>query len=382
MLIDVYKITYRKPRKQKSGLEHFDHALKNFKYHKIDQVPVEMILESSNISLYLFDFKKKCAIFVEVNNPAELSNAAFFSDYQYRHATKLYLVSLNVFHQLARRIGQPATKISTVAFTARSGSTLLCRAISHAKETFVITEPMTLVVIGQQYDTTTKYGLEFTKNTILFYSWMAAQHGATTLVVKPHVIFLRLLYELFPHHINKNIFIYREPAAVVKSLIQRLPFVQRRLFQTVLKSVIRKTLLDIVPKDVKEDFCLNYPYKQANINEVGTFIWWLRPFEEMVTILQYHADDCLIFSYEEFIATPRENMKKIFTFLDFDKTLLEAALAEFAQDSQRGTVLGRDKKNKLSEAEMQKIEEDVYRFLGKYFSYNQDYNLKNVVIYL
>lgn len=378
MVIDVYEIISRKQKKQQSGLERFDHTLKNFHYRKIGEEPIETILNSKNISLYLFDFQRKYAIFVEVEKPSELNHAAFFSDYQYEHATKLFLVSLNAFHQIAQRIAHVSTQLSLVGFTARSGSTLLCKALSHAEEAFVITEPMSLIVIGQHYDMTTHSGRELVQNTLLFYSWFAAHHGATILVLKPHTMFLQILYELFPHAVSKCVFLYREPVAVVKSLLQRLPFVHRMLFQTILKRVIRNILLDIVPKDVKEHFRRNYPYHKANINELGAFIWWLFPFEEMVKILQHHAADCVVFSYEEFIATPQESLKRLWTFLGFQEASLQHALEEFAQDSQRGTVLSRSKKQTLYHFEVQRIELDVCRFLNSHYSYNLDYNLQKM----
>lgn len=376
MAIDVYEITSRKKKKQKSGLERFDHSLKNFKLHKTGQCSVDSFLNSPNISLYLFDFKKKYALFVEFDSSYELNHAPFFSDYQYEKAKKIFLVPLNVFHQLARRIGKLSTTISLMAFTARSGSTLLCKALSHAKESFVITEPMSLIIICQHYNMSTKHGRDIVHDTLLFYSWFANRHGAKTLLLKPHIMFLQPIYELFPNDLKKNIFIYRNPVAVAKSLRQRLPFAQRMLFHTVLKSVIRKVLLDIIPKDVKEYFYRDFPCPNANMNEIGTFIWWLFPFEEMVKILQHHAEECMIFSYEELIANPEENMKSLWNFFNFKHERLQNALEEFSQDSQRGTVLSRRRKNVLFEFEIRKIEQDVHRFLNHHYSYNQNYTLE------
>ncbi len=319
------------------------------------------------------------AIFVKVEDPVALSHSSFFSDHQYLHATQLILVPLELFNHITESIGTLQTKLALIGFTARSGSTLVSKAVAHAKEALVVSEPMSLKQVGVEYGMDSSQGQLLSRNTLVMYSHYAKLSGASTLVIKPTVMSLEVFSELFPQADIRHVLIYRNPIEVVCSLRQRLPKMERVLFQSVLKPVIKQKLISLLPKDMARYYKQHFSLYPSDMNCLGAFIWWLYPFEQMVKLIKKDPASCLVFTYESFIASPMASMEKIFSLLEFDHSRLEAAVSEFAKDSQKGTVLSQDRKYQLTPKEKERIRHDVSHFLSHFPHSNLDYSLEKAV---
>ena len=373
MSINVLEITSRKLKKKKSGFEHFDHFLDNFSTKLVGTANADIVITNPNISLYTFDFESKNAVFVEIDDAYKLNYAAFFSDYQYEHAKKIYLVPFNLMRQLAVLIPKSPIDKTVIGFTARSGSTLLCRAISQIKNVFVISEPISLTFIARSFDMQTNHSKALFEISVLFLANFAANNGACQLVFKPTMMNLEN-FDNASGQFCKKIFITRNPYEVTQSLLQRIPLFQRLLLNWLPHPIVHWKLLNFTPAQLKIQFKANFQGRNINVNMLAAYIWWLFPFENMMAMLHSPNKNKIIsIHYDDLIAEQKDTMKRIACHLDASDSSLDNALREFSKDSQRGTVLSRKNKHTLSSSEIAKIKKDVAIFLSKYYCFDENY---------
>ena len=78
--------------------------LSDFDVRKIATVAAKTLVSNPNISLYCLEHKTQLAVFVETPSEIDIYSFPFLYAAQYEHATKLYTLPLDIFHQLAQNL--------------------------------------------------------------------------------------------------------------------------------------------------------------------------------------------------------------------------------------------------------------------------------------
>ena len=298
-----------------------------------------------NVTLYCVT--KHEAVFIETESDCNIYSSdenPFFYVAQFCRAKYVIRMSIESFHGLAEKIGDPSLPVIWVSNTGRCGSTMLCQVFESAPGTIVMSEPDVISNISLQ----TNDGLGESERENVLRSAIRVlckpKPGTERFVVKTRSVSTALMMDitkLFPY--IKQIFMYRncfETLLSFMAMSASMPYtiiLRTCIDNETISSVLlffRRNLRSLLLSNVKnsEDVPLN-----TNILGMFTHMW--SNYILLAREAMSQNPDILPVKYEDLKENPTEFCKMIFKKLNIDPTNINESLPIFTRDSQRGSVL-------------------------------------------
>ena len=327
-----------------------------------------------NVSLYAITSKD--AYFVETDGTIDIYNSnvhPFFYVAQFLFARNVIKMSITEFVALAERIGDPKVPVIWVSNTGRCGGTMLCQLFETVPGTLLIHEPHSPLNLSHLQE---NRALNSTQYETVLKSIIRVickpREGVKSFCVKHDVlctIMMKDIARLLPN--IRQIYIYRNSLKTINSwlivmesepfLMVMKSFANTDWFSNVFpyfRCIERNYFISIL-KTFKETFVPT----DANTACVFAYMWSLCMHIARDAI----ARDRSIISvkYEDIIARPMENVRQLFENLDIDVIHVDGAVNSMKRDSQRDSVVGRDRlasSEYLSSVDRIKIDSILLKF--------------------
>lgn len=321
-----------------------------------------------NVSLY--NVTENEAVFVESAPEVNIyssDESPFLWMAQFRRSKKVIKMPMKSFHRLAENIGNPKVPVIWLSNVGRCGSTILCQVFESVPGTLIMAEndaPSNLAYIRKSNKLTKAEYTELFKST--YRLLLKPQPRTERFAIKPRAFAVNLMTdvsELFPD--TKHIFIYRNSLEQVSSFLA--------ILVTVPITVALRVLID------NETYSTIFPYFRKvlqnysvfkldesvvvplSANTVGVFTHMWANFILLARDAMSHDEKILPIKFEEILAEPLKTCKLVFEHTGIDMKHLDAAVATFNRDSQRGSVISRslvanDPRRRISAADRVKAD--------------------------
>lgn len=285
------------------------------------------------------------AVFVQCPpevNPASSNYSPFLRIAQFRHATQVLVMPINVFHKLAEEVGEPKGRILFVSNVARCGSTLLCQIFEESKKSIALSEPDSINALTTLRGLPTEQYDQMVQNIVRLLCKPTQRMPDCELWVlkmtQPTMTFVPYLSKTFPG--CKNIFIYRNGMPVAKSLDRagyRMPLLDMLFFFG--RKSVAMTQKMVEQMGLPPD---NYKVKVQSRLAFSTIVWASSIM--MYRDIRAQGVEFVGVRYEDLISDPTYAVSRIFEYVGLSQDLVEQAVKEgMSKDSQRESPLSRDK---------------------------------------
>ena len=315
----------------------------------LSRADMEYVLKP-NISLYCVT--KDEATFVETDpniNVYSSDENPFFFTAQFTRSEYVIKLPIASFHSLAERIGNPSIPVLWLSNTGRCGSTILCQVFESVPNTLVMAEPDVLwniFFLKQSGSATEKDYTYILRSTVRLLC--KPQPGIERIFIKPRAPCLALMTDIsavFPT--IKQLFMYRNFQETIFSWIAALKALP---YTNVLRICANNEALFVVSLParymIRHHFICTLREIQEvplNTNTIGLFThMWANQILVARDAIKCDQNIRPI-KYETMLADPMETCKELFKTAEIDFKHLDVAVTAFKQDSQRGSILSRDK---------------------------------------
>jgi hypothetical protein len=319
--------------------------LDNFVISEGDNLPAQTVIDNPNISLYCLDDANKRAIFVETPPDADLLQAPFYYDAQYKHAQRLIAVPYDDFHRLADDL--KSDDLILVYSLGRAGSTIISQALHTVEGVVSLSEPDIYTQIHMMRHVDRSRDEEYRR--LLKSCTHILSKNVSTLAIKFRGMCIHiadLLHQEFPQ--ASNLFLYRHAETWAQSMgIETLPVEERRA-----PSVE-------VPMHRRSIAPLSYAFAERHGREASRVelvaLMWLSMMDQYL-MLHNLGMRFLAVRYEDIRVHPSEVLAAIFDYCGLTAANVQTAYKVFAKDSQEGSILSRGNRLERIQAPLQ--EED------------------------
>ena len=327
-----------------------------------------------NVTLYALTGKE--AIFVETPKRLDIysSNTHPFSFVgQFLYAKSVIKMSITDFVALAEQIGDPAVPVMWISNTGRCGGTMLCQIFESVPGTLLIHEPHAALNLCHLRESGSFIGLQYDnvlKSTIRVFC--KPRHGIKYVCIKPEPICAFMMNDITRLMPNvRQLFMYRNSLSTVRSWVstqQCEPFLavmtscaNSDWFSGIFPLFRRLQLYYYISK--LKDGARIQPPSDADTACVFTYMWAYSMLTARDAIAR--NPNILPVKYENVVARPKEVLKELFIKLGIDVIHLEKAITSMKRDSQRNSVVSRDKldpNNALSTKDKIQIDSILSKF--------------------
>ena len=298
-----------------------------------------------NVSLYCVT--KHEAVFIETESDCNIYSSdenPFLYVAQFCRAKYVIKMSIQSFHVLAEKIGDPSLPVIWVSNTGRCGSTMLCQVFESAPGTIVMSEPDVMSNIS----ILTNHGLAEVERENILRSAIRilckASPGTERFVVKTRSVSTALMMDisyLFPS--VKQIFMYRNCLETLLSFMAISASVPSTvLLRTCIDNERISSVLPFFRRYLRSLLLSNVRNSQTvplNTNILGLFTHVWANYILLARDAMSNNPDILPVKYEDLKENPTEWCKSIFKEMNIDPTSINESLPIFTRDSQRGSVL-------------------------------------------
>ena len=326
-----------------------------------------------NVSLYALTDKE--AFFVETAENVNIYSSKvhpFFFVAQFKYARNVIKMSITDFVSLAEMIGDPTVPVIWISNTGRCGGTMLCEVLESVPETLLIHESDPPLHLWRLQD---KGKFNATQYDAILRSIIRIlgkpHHGTQRICIKPRpqcTVMMKDITRLLPN--IRQIFMYRNPLNTIISLVGMM---YSEPFPIVLCSCADSEWFSKICPYFRHLQRYNFVSKPkdfqdvpADANTAGVFAYL---WSYMIIIAREaltRDPKILPVKYEDIIARPKEAVCQLFDSLEIDYIHVDNALTSMERDSQRDSVLNRDKlasnKNSISTADRIKIDSILSKF--------------------
>jgi hypothetical protein len=280
-------------------------------------VDARLVLERPQITLYCLDDKHRRAVFVETPPEVDLTRHAFYYRAQYDYAQRVLAVSYDSLNQLAAKVDSRNLRPILIYSVGRCGSTLLSRALGCLDEVRSLSEPD---VYAQIADMRPKDGsrdgelIQLIRScTSLLGRTNSGQAGTLAIKFRSFSIAIGdLFHTAFP--LAKTLFLYRNAETWASSTARAM---------SILDGSATAANLGISP------------LMMLTIMWVSVMDRYLDLYAQGVPMLAVR--------YETLTSFPEPALRTIFEYCDLPLNQVSAAQRAFAEDSQEGSALSRDR---------------------------------------
>jgi hypothetical protein len=356
-------------------------SLSDFRWRPAGTVDAGCIVHRPHITLYCLDDEHRRAVFVETPPDLDLRQAAFYYQAQFHNAQRLLTISYDTLHRLAGQVGDQFQNLILTYSVGRCGSTLLSRAFNRVDSVLDLSEPEVYMHITALRPRDGSRDAELRQLlqscTRLLYKPTGAQ---TTLAIKFRSFSIEiadLLYLVYPQ--AKILFLYRDAETWSRSqakafdvfsseavelrdkTLEKNPEFVRRTTPLTSEHVRRHIRRSLSPKDYVALVALALAQRVPFVRDrVPTPLHYVEPYIRSFPIaklmvlqwlsvmhryleLNARGIPMLAVRYETLVSAPRAALQALFEYCGLPLDQLPAAEAAFAEDSQRGSNLARDR---------------------------------------
>ena len=345
-----------------------------FRFSLLLQFTCKHGLCAENVSLYAISSKD--AYFVETDGTIDIYNSnvhPFFYVAQFLFARNVIKMPITEFVTLAERIGDPKVPVIWVSNTGRCGGTMLCQLFETVPGTLLIHEPHSPLNLSHLQE---NRALNSTQYEAVLKSIIRVickpREGVKSFCVKHDVlctIMMKDIARLMPN--IRQVYIYRNSLKTINSW---LSVMESEPFLIVMKSCANTDWFsNVFPYfrylernyfiSVLKTFKETYVSADANTACVFAYMWSLCMLIARDAIARDRS--ILPVKYEDIIARPMETVRQLFENLDIDVIHVDGAVNSMKRDSQRDSVVSRDRlasSEYLSTADRIKIDSILLKF--------------------
>ena len=304
----------------------------------------QMVVENRNWSLYTFDHAKERALFVELPEGTDLSQAAFAYLDQHQLAQRVLSVPFSELDRLAAQIPEAETNVFIFSI-GRCGSTLVSNILNQLDEVYCLSEPDAYSrLLKENFDARLRlnYTPEQVKNLIRVATRLLFRPPdlATTYAVKfrSQSLFQADLFQAaFPD--AKFIFLYRDAISWSNSVFQ---MTQKYGQSTVLTGDVRTQIWSILT--ASSDAAYLKPYVDVTAEKIPSeqTILPAWPFsmeeysQQLARGVPYYA-----LRYNELNSDRAASLTALLKHCGLPTAKVATALEAFERDSQAGTHIAK-----------------------------------------
>ena len=303
-----------------------------------------------NVSLYAITSKE--AIFVETPENININRSnvhPFCFVSQFLYAKNVIKMSITEFVGLAERIGDPTVPVIWISNTGRCGGTMLGQVFESVPGTLFMNESHSLQNLWHLQDrgafNDSQYD-DVLKSIIRVLS--KPRQGIKYICIKPHplcTVMMNDITRLLPN--MKQLFIYRNSLNTIKSWVGAM---QCELFFAVVNSCANTNWFSLLCPYFRHLERYYFVSKAKHFEEIPSdantacmFAYMWSYFILVARDAMSRDPNILPVKYEDIIAGPKEAVRQLFDSLDIDVIHLDNAVISMKHDSQRQSVLSRDK---------------------------------------
>ncbi|MCA9836656.1 MAG: hypothetical protein KC422_07070 [Trueperaceae bacterium] len=307
--------------------------LSDFDVRKIATVAAKTLVSNPNISLYCLEHKTQLAVFVETPSEIDIYSFPFLYAAQYEHATKLYTLPLDIFHQLAQNLPEP--RVIMLFSLGRSGSTLLGKAFNELENVFTLSEPDVFANLTglRNAPLTDEEEIRLAQSCLRFLCKSPLHGHPGTWLIKFRgfaISIADIIHRAAPT--ASNIFLYRDLEAWLQSMARLTRLLERGgLEPKPLQERLGDYQLENALTYLKY---MNPRPKTLSMLESFTLSWlsMMNRYLELVSHIPFVA-----LRYQDLVALPGMMLPILFEHCQLGRVNAEIALNVFEQDSQEGT---------------------------------------------
>ena len=250
---------------------------------------------------------------------------------------------------LAERIGDPTVPVIWMSNTGRCGGTMLGQVFESVPGTLLINEPHSLMNLWHLYDRGAFNDSQYDavlKSSIRIPS--KPRQGIKSLYIKPGpfcTVLMKDITRLLPN--IRQLFIYRNSFDTIKSWVGAM---QCEPFLVVMNSCANAdwfSKLCSYFRHLERYYFISKPKYFDKIpddaNTACMFAYMWSYFILIARDAMSRDPKLLTVKYDDIIERPKETVKQLFNILDIDVIHLDNAVSSMEHDSQRKSVLSRDR---------------------------------------
>ena len=304
------------------------------------------------VSLYCISNTE--AVFVETPAVVDLYSSVkhpFLYMSQFSESVNVIKMPLKSLHALAEKLGDPSVPVVWTTSTGRCGSTILCQMFENIPGTMALAEPdapQNVIYLRKKKIITQSEYENLLRSTIRV---LCKPHpGINRICIKPTPIGVGMMTDmikLFPN--IKHLFLYRNCRETVSSwlatILGSLPALR------VTRMFVDNEMFSYVVPYFRQEMHSHTLYKfkdspdipMKNVNTVGIMTHMWANFMLIARDAMSRDRRILPIKFEILSSAPKETCRRIFDAVGIDRSHLDRAITAFDKDSQRGTVLSRDR---------------------------------------
>ena len=304
----------------------------------------------SNVSLYAITSKE--AIFVETPENINIYSSnvhPFCFVAQFLYAKNIIKMSITEFVGLAERIGDPAVPVIWMSNTGRCGGTMLGQVFESVPGTLFMNESHSLQNLWHLQDRGTFNDSQYDDVLKSIIRVLSKPHqGIKSICIKPHplcTVMMNDITRLLPN--IRQLFIYRNSHNTIKSWVGSM---QCEPFLVVMKLCANMDWFSTLFPYFRHLERYYFVSKAKHFEEIPSdantacmFAYMWSYFILVARDAMSRDPNILPVKYEDIIAGPKEVVRQLFDSLDIDVIHLDNAVTSMEHDSQRQSVLSRDR---------------------------------------
>lgn len=345
---------------------------KDFRLGEIEQVPVEIILENPNVSLYGLDFRNRSAVFVEIPADTNLSHAPFYFNTQFQKAKRVLTIPFETMIKVSKSVTIDDDRLIFIYSVGRCGSTLASQIFAQIPGVINISEPFALSQLVIARNTRKAREDELVALLEAAIRILCKTEADTAWVVKGQSFVIELgdwLHNIYPY--TKNLFLYRHAETWLESGLRAF---SRGVEETDEEKKIRRELLgSLVPAIAQYD-------AELTLSHTGLLsLMWLTAMERYVQYSRMGIE-MLAIRYASWLSAPRKTAEAMLEYCGCKPADMTAIYETLNRDSQADSHLSREALQQhnrtLDELEL----EELHRHLQKHdFIHDADFEVPNTV---
>jgi hypothetical protein len=320
---------------------------KDFSLGPPQTVPLQMLVDQPEWSLYSLDLMQNLAWFVELPPGCDLSTSAFAYRDQRQLARRFLQVSLDDLIKVSSQVPKPK-KVIFIFNIGRCGSTLLSHVLNTCPRVWALSEPMVFPrLIMNNYNSDQRLAvprgrlIELIQACTMLQFRPPAASGRDFFALKFHsqcLFHASEYFEAFPE--AAFVFLYRDAISWTKSWYQ---MTQKYGYSAMLTGAARIELWNCVT--AVTDLAELRPYVDVDAAEVpledGLVIGWSRNMEEYSRLRQ-EGVPFLALRYNELNRDRATSLRHLLRHCGLPEEEAMPGLAAFEKDSQAGDIVSRD----------------------------------------
>ena len=331
-------------------------SLAGFRVSHAGMANAGMLLDNPCLSLYCLDEPGRRAIFVETPAGVDLTSEPLLHLAQHRHAIRLLAVPYATLDAMADATSDRAPPLRLVYSCGRSGSTLLSRMFALAEGCVSLSEPdaftqMVFMDLAPE---------DIVRRMRTLIWALCRPGGAGGREMAPHymvkfrsmcVEHAELMHRAFPD--ARSLFLYRNAFDYVTSSMRafRHPAPVWNLLERSCRWPVVRTLVESVIRRYFVHLARMAPmvgrYTPNQIVRMGLpgllALAWLSSLHRYLELREAGRPIAAVL-YDDLVAHPASMWKGIVSHYGMESSATGNALAALSEDSQRGTVLGVDRR--------------------------------------